>query len=216
MAFGAEVNIKNVHQKTPLDLVEGPHRFIHAIEGVGMTQKHSEELSLLLREVGAKRASEMGLYRRPLEVLTFPDTVFQSRGEKQTKSTAASTWVAQLTTQYSELENSIDQSLSKVSVPLSQDEAMSLAMQMRELRIYRNAGSRILSLDGGGMRGLIQIEILSQIERATGRKITELFDWIIGSSTGGIVALGLVYGEGYRFGNNSVCTALRWQGLERQ
>lgn len=196
VAFGAEVNIKNVHQKTPLDLVEGPHRFIHAIEGVGMTQKHSEKLSLLLREIGAKRASEMGLYRRPLKVLPFPDTVFQSRGGKQTKSTAASTWAAQLTTRYSELENSIDQRLSNVSVPLSPDEAMSFAMQMRELRIYRNAGSRILSLDGGGMRGLIQIEILSQIERDTGRKITELFDWIIGSSTGGIVALGLVYGEG--------------------
>lgn len=44
------------------------------------------------------------------------------------------------------------------------------------------------------MRGLIQIEILSAIERCTGRKIIDLFDWIIGTSTGGIVALGLVYG----------------------
>ena len=50
-------------------------------------------------------------------------------------------------------------------------------------------------LDGGGIRGLIQIEILSMLERRTGRKITELFDWIIGTSTGGIVALGLVYGK---------------------
>ena len=33
-----------------------------------------------------------------------------------------------------------------------------------------------------------------QIERHTGRKITELFDWIVGTSTGGIVALALVYG----------------------
>ena len=33
-----------------------------------------------------------------------------------------------------------------------------------------------------------------QIERRTGRKITELFDWIVGTSTGGIVALGMVYG----------------------
>ena len=34
-----------------------------------------------------------------------------------------------------------------------------------------------------------------QLEEATGRRITELFDWIVGTSTGGIIALALVYGE---------------------
>ena len=57
------------------------------------------------------------------------------------------------------------------------------------------SGSRVLFLDGGGIRGLIQIEILMELEKRTGRKVTELFDWIVGTSTGGIVALGLVYGE---------------------
>ena len=57
------------------------------------------------------------------------------------------------------------------------------------------SGSRVLFLDGGGIRGLVQIEILMELEKRTGRRITELFDWIIGTSTGGIVALGLVYGE---------------------
>lgn len=57
-----------------------------------------------------------------------------------------------------------------------------------------NKGSRILFLDGGGIRGLVQIEILQKLEQKTGRKVTELFDWIIGTSTGGIVALALVYG----------------------
>ena len=56
-------------------------------------------------------------------------------------------------------------------------------------------GSRILFLDGGGVKGLLQIEILMQIEEKTERKITDLFDWIVGTSTGGIIALGLVYGE---------------------
>ena len=56
-------------------------------------------------------------------------------------------------------------------------------------------GQRILCLDGGGVRGLVQIEILQQIERATGRRIPELFDWIVGTSTGGILALAMVYGE---------------------
>uniref|UniRef100_A0A1X7U4U8 PNPLA domain-containing protein n=1 Tax=Amphimedon queenslandica TaxID=400682 RepID=A0A1X7U4U8_AMPQE len=45
----------------------------------------------------------------------------------------------------------------------------------------------VLFLDGGGIRGLIQIEIMSIIEQRTGRSITELFDWIVGTSTGGVV-----------------------------
>lgn len=61
--------------------------------------------------------------------------------------------------------------------------------------IFTSKGDRVLCLDGGGMRGLIQIEILSHIVEHTGRNIQELFDWIVGTSTGGIVALSLAYGK---------------------
>ena len=57
-----------------------------------------------------------------------------------------------------------------------------------------DGGSRLLFLDGGGIRGLSQVECLIQLEKATGRKITDLFDWIVGTSIGGILTLGLVYG----------------------
>lgn len=50
---------------------------------------------------------------------------------------------------------------------------------------------RILSLDGGGLRGLTQLLILRRIEELTGKRIYELFDLIIGTSTGGILACGL-------------------------
>ncbi|XP_052233051.1 85/88 kDa calcium-independent phospholipase A2-like [Dreissena polymorpha] len=53
------------------------------------------------------------------------------------------------------------------------------------------AGDRILSLDGGGIRGLIMLEILDAIEKEAGKPIKDLFDWIGGTSTGGIVALGI-------------------------
>ena len=33
-----------------------------------------------------------------------------------------------------------------------------------------------------------------QIEKMTGKHITELFDWIVGTSVGGVLALGIVYG----------------------
>ncbi|KAJ8263914.1 hypothetical protein GJAV_G00143030 [Gymnothorax javanicus] len=54
---------------------------------------------------------------------------------------------------------------------------------------------RLLCLDGGGIRGLVLIEMLMALEREAGRPVKELFDWISGTSTGGILALGIVHGK---------------------
>lgn len=51
--------------------------------------------------------------------------------------------------------------------------------------------TRILSIDGGGVRGLVPALILAEIERRTGRPIYQQFDLIVGTSTGSILALGL-------------------------
>lgn len=50
---------------------------------------------------------------------------------------------------------------------------------------------RILALDGGGIRGIIPATILAEIERRVGAPSAKLFDLIAGTSTGGILALGL-------------------------
>src|SRR5450432_4171345 len=50
---------------------------------------------------------------------------------------------------------------------------------------------RILSIDGGGIRGIIPARILAHIEELTNRPIASLFDLVAGTSTGGILALGL-------------------------
>ncbi|XP_033123790.1 85/88 kDa calcium-independent phospholipase A2-like, partial [Anneissia japonica] len=52
----------------------------------------------------------------------------------------------------------------------------------------------VLCLDGGGVRGLILVQILMAVEKAAGRPIAELFDWIVGTSTGGILALAIAKG----------------------
>ena len=49
----------------------------------------------------------------------------------------------------------------------------------------------ILSIDGGGIRGIIPAMILAEIERRTGCRTADLFDLIAGTSTGGVLALGL-------------------------
>ena len=50
---------------------------------------------------------------------------------------------------------------------------------------------RILSIDGGGIRGIIPAMILNYIEEKTNKRIESMFDSIAGTSTGGILALGL-------------------------
>ncbi|KAJ9590050.1 hypothetical protein L9F63_016826, partial [Diploptera punctata] len=56
-------------------------------------------------------------------------------------------------------------------------------------------GGRVLCLDGGGIRGLILIVILLELEKAVGRPLIHCFDWIAGTSTGGILTLGLAAGK---------------------
>ena len=50
---------------------------------------------------------------------------------------------------------------------------------------------KILSIDGGGIRGIIPARVLAAIEERTGIPTAENFDLIAGTSTGGILALGL-------------------------
>lgn len=47
---------------------------------------------------------------------------------------------------------------------------------------------RILSINGGGVKGIVPAAILDSISQNTGKQIPELFDFIIGTSIGGILA----------------------------
>ncbi len=46
----------------------------------------------------------------------------------------------------------------------------------------------ILCLDGGGMRGILSIQLLISLEKLTGMPAYELFDMVAGTSTGAIIA----------------------------
>ncbi len=55
----------------------------------------------------------------------------------------------------------------------------------------RPDAKRVLSIDGGGIRGIIPAMLIAEIERRADAPACELFDLIAGTSTGGIIAMGL-------------------------
>lgn len=86
---------------------------------------------------------------------------------------------------------------------------------------------KILSIDGGGIRGLIPALVLAEIEARTNKPIAQSFDLIAGTSTGGILALGLSKGDGngrskysardlagfYRERGKDIFTRSLWKGI---
>lgn len=53
---------------------------------------------------------------------------------------------------------------------------------------------KILSIDGGGIKGVFPAAVLAEIEEQLDRPLVDYFDLIAGTSTGGIIALGLGLG----------------------
>lgn len=66
-------------------------------------------------------------------------------------------------------------------------------------RILAPGPKRLLAIDGGGIRGVLALEILAEIERQLGGgrpdfRLGHYFDYVAGTSTGGIIAAGLARG----------------------
>jgi len=51
---------------------------------------------------------------------------------------------------------------------------------------------RVLTIEGGGVRGIIPTRLLAALESLADAPIVELFDVLVGTSTGGMLVLGLV------------------------
>ncbi len=71
-----------------------------------------------------------------------------------------------------------------------------------EQRLQPTGPKKLLAIDGGGIRGVLSLEVLKQIEdllrarsgRGEAFRLSDYFDYIAGTSTGGIVAAGLSIG----------------------
>ncbi|XP_045690759.1 85/88 kDa calcium-independent phospholipase A2 isoform X2 [Phyllostomus hastatus] len=62
-------------------------------------------------------------------------------------------------------------------------------------RDEKRTHDHLLCLDGGGVKGLVIIQLLIAIEKASGIATKDLFDWVAGTSTGGILALAILHSK---------------------
>uniref|UniRef100_A0A5B6ZNM3 Patatin n=1 Tax=Davidia involucrata TaxID=16924 RepID=A0A5B6ZNM3_DAVIN len=85
-------------------------------------------------------------------------------------------------------ESRVNNAAARALAILGENENLRRAIRGRQVA---KQGLRILSMDGGGMKGLATVRILKEIEKGTGKQIHELFDLICGTSTGGMLAVAL-------------------------
>lgn len=81
--------------------------------------------------------------------------------------------------------------------PFTNRRAHSRISQRERLPWPNRKPFRILSLDGGGIRGLYSASLLELVEKeiTDGRSVANYFDLIAGTSTGGIIAVGLGFSK---------------------
>lgn len=114
---------------------------------------------------------------------------------------AAKDFVAKNQDILSRLKNGLDFEANRALATKENVESIAeeVCTQLERLPLVRGRGSdgiafRILSLDGGGMKGAFSAAALASWEKQTGLKIVDHFDLIAGTSTGGILAIGLGLG----------------------
>ena len=219
VALGADVNIPDHYGKTALNIarLKSERKLPDADTSVRMETIKSEAAMLFesremnltdtvevvhppnLERIDVQKYSKIAGALESVGALPAKLVNVSSPHPKRAKNGVKGSLEEELTAScqhYRQIEESTTQKLQDESYHPTSEQALELVTQLqREVNYRRRFGSRILCLDGGGVRGLVQIEILRQIEKKTGKKITELFDWIVGTSTGGIIALALVYGK---------------------
>ncbi|CAI8027127.1 85/88 kDa calcium-independent phospholipase A2 [Geodia barretti] len=199
IAFGADINLPNENQnnETPLD--------------VARRCNHQSARSLLSDLRAFSSTSEAFVRYRFERLSSFPeDSELPEKYDNVDFSAAGAESVvphdipdvfkAQFEHYKSELTR---HSISRAHV----EDPGALMMQQFEIdrfektrgelppELQGKGGSRILFLDGGGIRGLVLIEVLMKLQQLTGTSVVKMFDWIVGTSTGGILALALVYAK---------------------
>lgn len=92
----------------------------------------------------------------------------------------------------------------KQTVAFGQETHPDKSEQVNKINKYLTMAKYILSVDGGGIRGIIPAIILAEIEKRTRRTIAEIFDLMAGTSTGGIIVAGLCKSNKLQYSANDL------------
>ncbi|MDJ0598429.1 MAG: patatin-like phospholipase family protein [Crocosphaera sp.] len=117
------------------------------------------------------------------------DNVTDTETTLPTDETAGSDNVTETETNETQETTSLD------NVTETKQQSSSTSIQQQPQTSMTNKTTpkyKILSIDGGGIRGIIPAILLAEIEKRTQKPIHTLFDLMAGTSTGGLLALGLV------------------------
>jgi hypothetical protein len=170
--------MKNDEQKTP------------GLVALESKESSKEEILVALHEVGAMVVEPESPIPQKAKEKEFlhPSNITPAANDVNHNNSHG------LTVSRSESCRSVKSSVSAHEAPLrakSMDEIDDLK-EAKSSRLNLRKNLRILSLDGGGIRGLVLTQLLIAIEQEAGRPIHTLFDYLVGTSTGGMAALGLM------------------------
>ena len=96
----------------------------------------------------------------------------------------------------------------KYSTPLTIHESVDKKPLISAVPKHKQT-ERILVLDGGGAQGIVELQLLAELERLSGKKINQLFDMVVGASTGSVIGTYLTIQDHYhqpKFSPNQLLT----------
>ncbi|XP_033630973.1 85/88 kDa calcium-independent phospholipase A2-like [Asterias rubens] len=175
IVFGADVNAVNMKKESPRHIATTP-----IISSLGSYMGSTNHIISALHLVGAKRCPPG---------MQGCSAGCKAGGTYNGNPTTANTDFTQL-----ESNKAYDEFLAICIGLMASKQGVSMATDETDNASSCRQSDNVLCLDGGGIRGLVLIQILNAIEEAAGRPIADLFDWIAGTSTGGILALALAVG----------------------
>ena len=173
IAFGADITALSSTNQTLFDLLRGPYQLYSLVRSllVHRPQPYGEGLVESIQPTVRLSRLASPLSLKPVhDVTTMLATASAEEiHESEIEQISASPRPLSITGNESCFEyhfllhEIVKKSLSNLKLSHSPEDSTFLLKHMKEARLLQMAGSKILFLDGGGLRGLIHIEILSQV-----------------------------------------------------